>query len=357
MQFFQKISDFFDRPKLIDFYNVFHQLYMLITSGSTLQQGLADIAPYQEKRTLKEALTNISKSLTTGISTGAAFRRESVFPAIVAPSLEAGDKAGELSKSLLQLSEMMYLQHNLYSKVAGALFVPKMSAILMTVMVIAYIKIAIPEFVQLYNDNNIEIPAVVSIVSGIVNALVDNWYITLLGIWGLYKFWNWFSSKHVPLIDTWKLKLPIYKKLHYIFLQHQFASIISLMLGSGLTVPDALIQAQKVVGNTVMADAIARVRADITRGVSFTQSLTKNNGDGIFDKMLIASINAGERSDSLSKSLQANCKYYERTLTNMIDPVSTKITLLVLIPMGMLIVAMYVFTMIPMFSYMSQVQQ
>lgn len=44
-------------------------------------------------------------------------------------------------------------------------------------------------------------------------------------------------------------------------------------------------------------------------------------------------------------------------LTNMIDPVSTKITLLVLIPMGMLIVAMYVFTMIPMFSYMSQVQQ
>lgn len=357
MQLFQKISDYLERPKLIDFYNVFHQLYMLITSGSTLQQGLSDIAPYQEKKRLKEGLMNISRSLSSGISTGAAFRREALFPDIVAPSLEAGDRAGELSKSLLQLSEMMYLQHNLYTKVAGALFVPKMSAILMSLMIVAYIKIAIPEFVQLYKDNNMDIPVVVSVVSGIVNGIVNNWYVTILVVYLFWKGWKWFSSHNVTLVDTWKLRIPIYKKLHYIFLQHQFASIISLMLGSGLTVPDALVQAQKVVENSIMADAIGRVRLDITRGLSFTQSLVKNNGDGIFDRMLVASINAGERSNSLSNSLQANCKYYERTLTNMIDPVSTKITLLVLIPMGVLIVAMYVFTMIPMFSYMSQVQQ
>lgn len=355
MRIFEKISDYFNRPKLIDFYNVFHQLYMLLTSGSTLQQALVDISPYQEKRRLKEALLNISKNLSTGISTGAAFRKESIFPGVVASSLEAGDKAGELSKSLFQLSEMMYLQHNLYSKVAGALFVPKMSAILMSIMTVAYIKIAIPEFVQLYKDNDIEIPAVVAVVSGIVNAIVDNWYISLLVLYLLWKFWDWFSTRNVALIDIWKLKVPIYKKLHYIFLQHQFASIISLMLGSGLTVPDALSQAQKVVSNTVMSDALVRVRADIVRGISFTQALIKNNGDNIFDKMLIASINAGERSHNLSKSLDSNCKYYERTLTNMIDPVSTKITLIVLIPMGVLIVLMYVFTMVPMFSYMAKV--
>lgn len=355
MKFFEQIEDYFNRPKLIDFYNVFHQLYMLLTSGSTLQQSLKDIAPYQEKKRLKDALVNISKSLSTGISTGAAFRKESIFPMVVAPSLEAGDKAGELSKSLFQLSEMMYLQHNLYTKVAGALFVPKMSAILMTLMTVGYIKIAIPEFVQLYKDNNIEVPVVVSVVSGFVNMIVDNWYITIFVFYLLWKLWEWFSTRNVSVIDMWKLKMPIYKKLHYLFLQHQFASIISLMLGSGLTVPDALIQAQKVVSNSIMADAIAKVRSDVVRGITFTQALIKNNGDNIFDNMLIASINAGERSHNLSRSLQSNCQYYERTLNNMIDPVSTKITLIVLIPMGVLIVAMYVFTMIPMFSYMSQV--
>ena len=71
--------------------------------------------------------------------------------------------------------------------------------------------------------------------------------------------------------------------------------------------------------------------------------------------MLIASINAGERSNNLTHSLDQICKYYERTLNNMIDPISTKLTLAVLIPMGIFIVLMYLFTMIPMFSYMNQI--
>ena len=43
----------FNRPKLIDFYNIFHQLHMLIQSGSTMQQSLMDIASLQEKVSLR----------------------------------------------------------------------------------------------------------------------------------------------------------------------------------------------------------------------------------------------------------------------------------------------------------------
>lgn len=356
MNIISSLNNYINRPKRIDFYNVFSQLHMLLTSGSTLQQALLDIAPYQEKVQLKNALKSISRSLATGLSPGAAFRKESIFPVIVAPTIEAGDKAGELSKAFNQLAEMMYLQHNLYSKINNALFVPKMSAVLMTLMTIGYIKIAIPEFLKLYEENEIEIPMLVSVVSGIVNALVDYWYLTLMAVYIFWKLWNWFTNSHVSLIDEWKLKIPIYSRLHYLFLQHQFASTISLMLASGLTVPEALIQSQKVVGNCHMADAVIRVRSSVMKGLSLTRSIQQQNSHKIFDAMLLASINAGERAGNISKSLESNCKYYERTLNNMIDPVSTKITLIVLIPMGVLIVAMYIFTMIPMFSYMGQVQ-
>lgn len=356
MNVIDKINDFLNKPKLIDLYNLFSQLHMLLSSGCNLQQAIEDIAPYQEKRALRNSLKSISRSLSTGLSTGASFRKEDVFPSIVAPSVEAGEKAGSLTRAFSQLSEMFYLQHNLYSKIKNALFVPKMSAILMAIMTIGYIKIAVPEFVQLYNDTGIEIPTIVAVVSSIVNAIVDYWYITMLLCYLGYKGWKLFAKSNVNLIDGWKLKIPIYNKLHYLFLQHQFASTISLMLASGLTIPDALIQAQKVVDNVHMSDSISRIRTDVLKGLTLTDSMIKNNFDNIFDRMLIASINAGERSANLSTSLDSNCKYYERTLNNMIDPVSTKITLIVLIPMGVLIVAMYVFTMIPMFSYMGQVQ-
>lgn len=356
MSIADRLTDYFNRPKLIDLYNIFSQLHMLLSSGRTLQQAITDIAPYQEKHSMKDALKAISKSLATGLSTGAAFRREDIFPPVVAPSLEAGDKAGSLSKAFLQLAEMFYLQHNLYSKIQNALFVPKMSAVLMVILTIAYIKIAIPDFIKLYNDSGIAIPALVAVVSSVVNALVDYWYLTLAIIYAIWKSWNMFADSNINLIDGWKLKIPIYSQLHYLFLQHQLASTLSLMLASGLTVPNSLMQAQKVVNNTHMADTISRTRTDVLKGLSLTDAMTRNNSENIFDRMLIASINAGEKSANLPKSLNANCQYYERTLNNMIEPVSTKITLIVLIPMGALIVAMYIFTMIPIFSYIGQVQ-
>lgn len=356
MRLQDRIDAIFNKPKLIDFYNIFHQLHMLIQSGATMQQSLLDIAPLQEKTALKTALFNVSRSLGMGLPLGAAFRKESVFPKVVSPTLDAGFKAGQVSGALNQLAEMMYLQDSLYSKVKTALFVPKCSAVIMALMTIAYIKLAVPEFLQLYQENNMEVPFLLSFVTDIVNTIVDFWFITIPLCILAYKLWCAFARSHVALIDGWKLRIPIYKKLHYVFLQHQFASIISMMLGSGLTAPDALSQVQKVVENCHMADEIGRVRADMLKGLTFTDALKRNNGRKIFDPMLIASCNAGERSSNLSNSLGANCKYYERTLYNLIDPVSTKLTIIVLIPMGALIIAMYMFTMIPVFSYVSQVK-
>lgn len=355
MNTIEKIKDYFSQPQLIDLYNIFSQLNMLLNSGLSLQKAIKEIIPYQENRLLKESLNSIHRSLSTGLSTGAAFRKEKVFPRIVSPSLEAGDRVGALNKTFLQLSEMFYLQHNLYSKVKNALLVPKISIVMISIMIIAYIKLAVPEFIKLYNETNLTIPIVLSLVSSIVNILVDYWYFTIIIIYLLWRLYKNFIANHIEFVDKIKLKLPIYKKLHYLFLQHQFGSTLSLMLESGLTTTEALLQSEKIVENIYMKNEIVKVRKDILNGMSLAASLSKNNSNNIFDKMLIAAINAGEKSANLNISLNALSKYYERTLNNMIEPVSTKITIIVLIPLGIIIVGLYLFTMVPLFSYMQQI--
>lgn len=355
MALIDKINDVLDKPKLADYYSVFSQLYMLLNSGSPLQEALLDIANDQPNKKLGAALKSISRSLASGIAPGAAFKQTGIFPRLVAPTIEAGNRAGQLSETFLKLSELMWLQHNLYSKVKNALFVPKMAAILMVIMTIAYIKIAIPEYIKLYEENDIALPGIVSVVTGAVNGIVDYWYISLLVCFLGYKVWNWFTEAHTAIVDTWKLKIPIYKTLHFTFIQHQIASITALMLSSGLTAPDALSQSSKVVDNSLAAHALNKAREDLQKGHSLSLSMKKNNGLAVFDGMLIASITAGEKSDQLVLALNQDCKYYERLINNMIDPVSTKITLLVMLPMGILIVLMFAFTLLPMFGYIDKV--
>ena len=297
-----------------------------------MQQAFLDIADVQTNKKLGIALKNISRNLSGGLTTGAAFKKEEVFPRMVAPTVDAGDRAGRLTDTFLRLSELMWLQHNLYSKVKNALFVPKIAAVMMTIMTIAYIKIAIPEYIKLYDESGIQLPWIVGFITGCVNGLVDYWPITLVVLFGCFKLWKWFSSTHISLIDGWKLKIPIYKKLHHAFLQHQMSSI-----------------------NSHMAHAIDRTRKDIAKGNTLASAMNRNNSSGIFDSMLLASINAGEKSNHMTLALDHDCKYYERMINNMIDPVSTKITLIVMLPMGLLIVMMFLFTLVPMFDYMGKV--
>lgn len=342
---------------IADFYACFDQLYMLLKSGSTLQQAINEIAHVQTNAKLGQALRNISRNLSAGVATGAAFKKEGVFPRLVAPTIESGDRAGRLSDTFLRLSELMWLQHNLYSKVKNALFIPKIAAVLMAIMTIAYIKIAIPEYVKLYKETGIPLPWIVSFVSGCVNGIVDYWFITLPVLCCLYKAWEWFSSNNVGIVDSWKLRLPIYNKLHFFFVQHQLASVLNLMLSSGLTLTDSLAQAGKVVDNSIVSNAVGKVREDIIKGNTLSDSMQHyNHGDTpVFDNMLLASINAGEKSNHITLALEHDCKYYERLLNNMIEPTSTKITLLVMLPMGLLIVLMFMFTLVPMFDYMSRI--
>ena len=358
MSLLDKINSFLgaDKPSLSDLYACFDQLYMLLNSGSNMQQAFLDIADVQTNKKLGTALKNISRNLSGGVTTGAAFKKESdVFPRMIAPTIEAGDRAGRLTDTFLRLSELMWLQHNLYSKVKNALFVPKIAAVMMTLMTIAYIKIAIPEYIKLYDESGIALPWIVGVVTGCGNGRVDYWPITLIVLYALFHLWTWFSKTHIGMVDGWKLKIPIYHKLHHAFLQHQMASIMGLMLSSGLTTSDSLTQAAKVVDNSHMASAITRAREDISRGNTLAGALKRNNGSGIFDSMLLASINAGEKSNHMTLALEHDCKYYERLINNMIEPVSTKITLLVMLPMGLLIVLMFSFTLIPMFDYMGKV--
>lgn len=355
MNLVDKINEIFDKPNKFDFYSIFNNLQLLLASGSDMPNAVSNIAEFQNKKQLASALYSISRNLRAGISTGMAFKKTDIFPRIVPPTLEAGEKSGHLSETCEKLSDLMFMQHNLYSKVKNALLVPKIAAVMMTIMAIAYIKIAIPEYIVLYKDNDIPLPGIIIMVTDFVNAIVDYWYITLLGIYLIYKTFCWFEENRSDIVDSIKLKLPIYRDLHFNFLQHQFSSILSIMISSGLTEQQSLTQVSQVVDNSVMSSTILSVRDDIMRGRSISDSMKRNNSDHIFDSLLLASINAGEKANAVPKALDQCTKYYERTINNQVETVSTKLTFIVMIPMGIIIVAMFLFTLMPMFTYINKV--
>ncbi|MBQ0067713.1 MAG: type II secretion system F family protein [Phascolarctobacterium sp.] len=355
MNWFKRFDLWWHRPKLADFYFLFTQMYLLLNSGRPLQDAMASIAGVIENEPLKLALNNIVRKLQSGMNAAVAINAEKIFPQVVAPTVEAGDKAGQLSASFFRLGELMWLQHNLYSKVANALFVPKLGGVLMVIIVVGYVKFAIPEYIKMYKENGMEIPGIIESVSGSVNLVVDYWYVTAVVLYFLWQGFKKFYNSHKHFFDRIKLHTPIYKQLHFTFLQHQLVSTLGLMMASGLNMPDSLVQATKVVDNSLMSSALVNVRADILKGNALSLALKRNNKDKVFDSVLLLVLDSGEKTNRMREALDNAKDYYERILASVVEPLSTKITFVVMVPMGLMIVAIYAFTMIPMLSYMNNV--
>lgn len=351
----ERLENYLTRPTKRDFYALFLQISTLMRSGVELNKATADIAAYTENKQLAAALNNISRKMQAGISAGAAFQNESIFPKIVAPTIEAGERSQQQAQVFDRLSKLMLMEYELSKKVNSALLTPKISAVIMSIMTIAYIKLAIPQYIKLYEESGIELPWIVGFITSIVNGIVDYWYLTLLVLYGAYRAFSWFVDNRPETIDGIRLKCPIYKQLHFNFVQHQLVTVLGLMLSSGLETPVALAQAAKAVDNSLIANALLKVRNSILKGMVLSDSLKRNNTEHTFDYFMISNVYAGERNDNVSSSLEECSKYYEREINYCTDTVSTKLTLLVMLPMGALIVIMFLFTLVPTFSYINQI--
>ena len=72
----------------------------------------------------------------------------------------------------------------------------------MGVLIIGYVKFAIPQYMDLYKDNNIELPWLISFVTSLVNGLVDYFYITIPLIYLAVRSIKYFAQRNVDTIVT-----------------------------------------------------------------------------------------------------------------------------------------------------------
>lgn len=351
MRMFETFKRWLFKPSRTDFYSVFLQLYILVRAGRTLKDSIVAVSDMQSNKYLKQALKNIVTSLELGINTETAFYKENIFPHAVAPTVRAGDISGQLPSAFQKLSEIMRLEHSLYSKISSGLFIPKCAAVIMLFAVIGYAKVAIPQFLKLYRSSNVPIPDMLTNVQVAIDSLITYWFLIPFVFLLFVKSWGIFRKYYGYKIDRLKIKLPVYGELHKAILQYQMASTLGLMMASGLHLPDSLAQVAKVVENSAMAQNILLCKEDIMRGSLLAPSMRKYNIGGTFDDMLIECIAAGEEGHDFDFALNQCIEYYKEKILNMIDPVSTKVTLMVVLPMAMSIIALFTFTLMPIMKY------
>ncbi len=341
-------------PKPEDLALATKQFAILMNSAVDINESLRAIADQVENAELKAIYVRIRELVSEGKSLSAAHREfPKVFNSIYVNMIGAAEKSGALGVVLQRLSDFMYYQIEIKRKVVGALTYPALMVVMALVVVLYLFIKVMPQLTESFASLDVTLPWYTIWMNNISTAIQNWWIVTLifilLSVVGVVYASK--TEKGRQKIDSILFNLPIFGILIQKVAVSRFAKTLSTILTSGVRIIEALHLTRKVVGNSVMEDAIDEAIVKVQDGDKLAAALEKT---GIFPTMVIHMLRTGEKTGKLEEMLKNIADIYDDDVDNQIT-----ITTRLIEPAMMIFMAVVVFMMVlavigPMMAAMQQ---
>lgn len=326
------------------------QFSSIIRAGVPIVQALLMLAEQTENRTLRKAVVEIELMVERGERLSDAMRQHSkVFPSLMINMVEAGEVSGNLEVMFDRISVHYEKEAKLKAQIKKAMIYPAMLGVLSLGVIILMLAFVIPSFVSMFEDMNIQLPAITIIIMKISNFIRSKWYILLLVLIVLITAFVLFKNSQFgrSFLDRLALKIPIFGKLNVKTACARFTRVLSTLLASGINLMDAIELTAKVIDNVIIKRVLLSSKEDVARGVPLSSPLLASR---IFPPMVYHMTRIGEETGSMEQMLSKVADYYDEevelaasSLTAIIDPV-------ILITLSLIIGTLLIAMLQPMFT-------
>lgn len=316
-------------PGAADHVLLFRQLALLLRSGNTLMQALQLCAEMTERRPLRRALIQIIVDLQGGSGFALAVERQGrLFPPLAAKLIASGEASGELQHTLERLAESIGRAAALRRQFISSLIYPTL-VVTAAVGVTLFLALSIvPKFAKLLEGKSQSLPPSTQLMMDCSAWLIDNgWWLGILvggGLFAILASYTTVAGKRV--IDRVMLNLPLVGHSIRSSGMAQMGWTMSLLLGSGLTVLEALRVVSSVVPNDRLARCFTEAGEQILAGRSLASGLRQYHVPMMVQHMA----GIGERSGELEQVMQSLGQYYQdqteariKRMIAMIEPAMT----------------------------------
>jgi type IV pilus assembly protein PilC len=347
---------FLNNVKNTDLVIFTRQLSSMLTSGLTLMRALEILKEQVKNEALIEIITSIIADVSEGKTFAQAIEKyPKVFSHIYVSIIKAGEQSGLLDKVLLRLADNLEKQSKLKSTIKSALMYPAIVVILMAVVMIVMMVFVLPQLTVLYKNLNVPLPLPTQIVVGFSNLVVATWPILLAGLAVLlffYRKWSKTSDGRL-IIDSLKLKMPIFGKLIEQSILAEFSRTLGLLVGTGTLVVDALLETAETTGNVNYRNAITAVSKQVEKGVSVGDALSHYP---LFPSLLIQLVKVGEQTGKIDETLGKASEYFEREVDGKVKTLTTAMEPFIMIVLGVAVAFLIISVITPIYSLISSIQ-
>jgi type II secretory pathway component PulF len=297
-----------------------------------------------------ELMSDLRAAVNSGAQLDEALARHPhVFSPVYLALVSAGQNSGGLDGAFNELTQFLEWQEDLRSQTVQALIYPAMLLVGVVGLFLLMVLFVMPRFEGLFTDSGMELPKL-TLAMLALGRFCGHWWWAILGglaALGVSATVLLNTQRGTYLRDRVLLKLPVIGTFLSKLALSRFAKTFSVIFSSGVDLLRLLDLLRGVVGNRVMAEQLARIRAQVASGLSLTEAFATAD---TFPPLVQRMIAVGERTGSLDKVLLTVSRHIDKELPRDLKKAFTVFEGLVLVLLGAMVCVAALSLLMPIMS-------
>jgi general secretion pathway protein F len=323
------------------------QFATLLTAGLSIERALAALVEQQDEDKVRDVLNSVHQDVLAGHGLGQTLTRHTrAFPRYYGAIVQAGEEAGALPQVMERLSSYLERGQALRQKVGVALIYPVIVTVVACLIVGVLLTYVVPQVVSVFEQSRQALPWLTRAMIMVSDLARATWWIALiLVVAGI------FVARHLLTIDAVRLRwhqfllrLPIIGRLRTGLASARFANTLSVLVGSGVPIVNALGYAGAALDDEVFRRATAEAATRVREGQSISRALKQS---GAFPGMLLHLVASGEASGELARVLEHAARQQELAVETRLSALTALLEPLLILIMGGIVLVIVLAIMQP----------
>ncbi len=343
-------------PKSRDVIVFSNQLANLVESGVPLLTGLDLMAEEVSSKPLQKVLAQVVEDIRQGSAISTALSKHKyVFPPIYQSMIYVGERTGNLGGVLRQLAIHLEKEHNIKSKIRGAMTYPAVVLSLAFVVVLILLNFTLPPLLALYSEFEAQLPWPTRLVMSASNFFLNYRLYLFLGLvvlilGGAIYFRQPKGKKQLAHLA---LKTPVIGKINTYGNSARFSRTLATLLSAGLQLTESMELTGQTIQNIVLHQEIDELRQETLQGRGIAAPLSQSK---YFPKMLAQVVRVGEETGSLDNQLITLAGYYEEEVDRSLQNLTALLEPGMIIFVGIVVAFVAISVILPMYSLLGQIK-
>lgn len=331
------------------------QLSTLLSGGVPLIRAISLLGEYSTDRNFGPVLVAVARDIAGGSSMHEALAKyPRIFDHTWISMIEAGEVGGHLADALMEVAKYVKSKELLKSKIITAVAYPAVLFVMAMGVLIYFIVGIVPTFKEIFDDFDIELPALTKAVLNISGAIANHWFLIIFLIGVVIAIFNVVISTPSgrKAWHKFHLTMPIFGNFISSIYFEKLLNNMATLLNSGVSIINVLtVIEESFSSNVIIQGAITYGKNEVASGKSLSESFRKTRVfPGIMTEMMLM----GEESGRLPSIMETLAAFYQEQVNQFLARFSALIDPILIVGIGSIIAVVVLSIFLPIFK-MSQI--